>query len=166
MLDLLGPGLHDNKQWGEIEKALAEGSLPGITSKLEIGNHDVYLKTSWWKGSIVRIDLTLSGCPGGSRTSTPLETTLETANIDLARSSCETICKQASEMLQSGVVGIGHIIDDWAGRQTYPGGDCPQIPGVDSDGNPVPATYQRGPIDAAAKYMRLRIDDWSKLMVT
>ncbi len=164
MSDLLGPGLHAGDRWLGIEKALHEESLPGITAKLEIGDHDVYLKTAWRNGSIVRIDLTLSGCSNENGASTPLEVSLETAKMDLARSSCETICKQASEMLQSGVVGIGHVIDDWAGRQTYPDGYCPQIPGIGPDGKPSDRTYQRGPLDAAAKYMRLRIDEWSKLM--
>lgn len=164
MSDVLGPGLHENKRWGEIERALSGGSLDGIISKLEIGDHDVYLKTSWWSGSIVRIDLTLSGCPGGVREPTPREVVLETANIDLARASCEVICKQASELLQAGTVGIGHVIEDWAGRRTYPSGYCPQIPGLDANGNTVNATFQKGPIDAAAKYMRLRINEWSDMM--
>ncbi len=164
MSDMIGPGLYENKRWGQIERALSEGALAGIISKLEIGDHDVYLKTSWWEGSIIRIDLTLSGRLNGDSAATPREVTLETTNIDLARSSCEMVCKQASEMLQSGIVGIGHVIDDWIGRNTYPSGYCPQIPGVDESGNTLGATFQKGPVDAAAKYMKLRIEEWSELM--
>lgn len=162
--DVLGPGLHSSARWLGIEKALHTESLPGITAKLEIGDHDVYLKTAWKDGSIVRLDLTLSGSSGGTEDSTPLEVSLETAKLDLARTSCEAICKAASEMLQSGVVGIGHIIDDWAGRKTFPDGYCPQIPGIGPDGEPVSGTEQKGPLDAAAKYMRLRIEEWSRMM--
>ena len=159
-----GPGISKNEMWGKAEKRFSNGGLPGITCKMEIGNHDVYLKTSWLEGRIVRIDITLSR---GDRYQpvTEKEISLSSSIFDNARYDIETICKHASELLQSGAVGIKHVVDDWMGRRGYPNGYCPQIPAIGESGEKGP-TYQKGPMDAAAKLILMRANDWKKMIMS
>jgi len=156
-------GLSDGAMWRAVEGALSNDGLCGITAKLEIGQHDLYLKTSWYHCRIVRVDITLSR-NNENYHATVKEATLDATRFDLARSALESICKQASDMLQSGVVGIDYVINDWVGREMYPSGYCPQLPGMDANGVEAGATFQKGPTDAVAKYIRRNLERWVKIM--
>jgi hypothetical protein len=156
-----GPSIHENKQWSEIDGFLASKGLVGFTNKMEIGGYDIYVKTAWHEGSIIKIDITLSrkGHKGNGFPVSAKEATLEATRFDLAKSSLEEICIQASDLLQTGQVGIGHIIRDWQGREMFPSGWCPQL--VGSGGGP---TAVKGPLDAVSQLFVRRLVDWTEIM--
>jgi hypothetical protein len=150
-----GIELTKNSHWKRVNAKLYQSELPGILAKIEIGEADVYLNTCWLDGKIVKIDITLSrskdtddGLPKSAR-----EVSLEASKFDLARTAMESMCKMASEMLQSGIVDIDYIINDWAGREMFPSGFSPQINGM-----------VKGPSDAAAKLIRQRFEQWREFM--
>lgn len=150
-----GIELHQNSHWKRVNNLLHQSELSGILAKIEIGEADVYLNTCWLDGKIVKIDITLSrskdmddGLPKSAR-----EVSLEASKFDLARTAMESMCKMASEMLQSGIVGIDYIVDDWAGREMYPSGFSPQAGGM-----------VKGPSDAVAKIIRRRFEEWKEFM--
>lgn len=148
-------GLVNNVRWRKLNRMLEEDVLPGLIVKFQIGAHDLYLKTVWHQGEIVRIDLTLSGRDEDeSLLKTGREVSAEADRYDLARSSIEALCAMASDMLMTGVVDIDYVIGDWAGREMYPDGVCPQIEAI-----------VKGPIDGAAKLMRARFGAWRKHML-
>lgn len=160
------PKLSDNEMWKAIEARLrSNDGLPGFTYKMEIGDYDIYVKTAWYKAKIVRIDVTLSqkGHKGKRRAASPSEESLEATRFDLAKASLETICQQASDMLQSGQVGIGHIVDEWMGSEMYPMGWCPQLPMANAEGEVGPSVV-KGPIDAVAKLIKRRLPVWTQRM--
>jgi len=161
-----GPNLTTIPTWQEIDAELRAGGLPGITAKIEIGQHDLYLKTAWYKGRIVRLDITLSRGrePGDDLPKTHHMITLETTRFDLARSWVENECRMASNLLQTGQAGIGTILDEWVGVEGYPSGFCPQLPGVNPETGLSGPTYQKGPLHAAAMLIRSRLVAWSEFV--
>lgn len=153
----------DNQHWREADAVLrSPGGTHGITAKLEIGQHDLYLKTAWHKGKIIRVDITLSrgrdvndDLPKSAQ-----QVSLETTRFDLARSWVEDSCRMASTLLQTGEVDIRHIIDEWIGIEGYPQGYCPQLPGVNPQTGEEGPTHQKGPLHAAAMLLMKRHDAW------
>jgi len=161
-----GPDLSKLKSWREIDAKLRGDGLPGLNAKIEIGQHDLYLKTAWFDGRIVRIDITLSRGRGVDDDLPKSEKmiSLETTRFDLARSWVENECRMASHLLQTGCAGIGTIVSEWSGVEGYPSGYCPQIRGVNPETGVSGPTYQRGPLHAAAMLLRNRLSDWTALM--
>lgn len=179
-----GPNLKAMPVWKAIDDGFRGPGLPGITAKIEIGEHDLYLKTAWYRlkqtvkrkvdgkiksveeigpPRIIRIDITLSK---GKDATDDLPKSLHTAGLeatrfDLARSWVENECRMASNLLQTGEAGIGTIIDEWAGVEGYPSGYCNQLPDPDTGAM---ATLQRGPLTAAAMLLRRNLVAWSILM--
>lgn len=155
-----------NRKWLEIDSVLHNiDGLPGVISKLEIGDHDLYVQTAWYKGKIVYIDATLSrgrgddGLPISER-----QATLETTRYDLARSWLESSCHMASTMLQTGEVDIGDIIEEWNGMEGYPQGYCKQLPATNEQTGESGPTFQRGPLHAVAKLLQRRVDYWREFI--
>jgi len=154
------PSISGSVGWQEADRALrSPGGLPGFITKMVIGVHDLYLKTDWKDGRIVRIDITLSrghdtcdDLPKSER-----QVNLETTRFDLARSWVESECKMASDMLQSGFGGIGDVINAWVGVEGYPSGFCPQVVDPVSGG----PTYQKSPLHAAAMLILARLPEWA-----
>jgi hypothetical protein len=157
--------LYQNQRWREIDAAMRDGGgLPGITSKIEIGQHDIYLKTAWFKGQIVRIDITLSR--GRDATDdlprSAKEVSLETTRYDLARAWAEDSCRMASNLLQTGEASIEDVISEWIGVEGYPQGYCPQLPGVNPETGEEGPTFQKGPLHVAALILTKRLPVWTK----
>ena len=160
-----GPNLKLLPRWRQIDAALSSiDGLPGITAKIEIGQHDLYLKTAWFEGKIVRLDITLSrgrgvddGLPLSER-----QVNLETTRFDLARSWVENECRMASNLLQTGEAGIGTITEEWIGVEGYPSGHCKQLPGVNPETGESGPTFQRGPLTAAGMLIQRRLVEWTK----
>lgn len=158
--------LQANRNWREIDAALSDiEGLPGVTSKVEIGDHDLYIKMSWFKGKVVHIDITLShsrgdeGLPVSER-----QATLETTRYDLARSWVENSCRMASSMLQTGEVEIEDIIEEWKGVSGYPQGYCRQLPGTNPETGEKGPTFQCGPLHAAAMMIKTRLGYWTEFI--
>lgn len=156
--------LSDIPRWRAIEKAMSDDFLYGFTSKVEIGTYDLYLKTTWYEGKIIKVDITMSrghdemeDFPKSVRMAE-----LENTRYDLAVRSVASACRDASSLLQSGVVGIGFVLREWAAIEGYPSGWCPQIK---DEYNPAcGATFVSGPLDAAAKLIRQRLPQWTEWM--
>jgi len=168
MSDLLHDGAApwDWAAWGQAEVALGstEG-LPGITAKLELGNHDLYVKTAWYRGRIARIDVTISSRKE-SMDDLPRSLGMASAQAtrdDLAKRSMESVCKLASELLQAGV-GIGYIIRDWQDREGWPYGRCKQIGSIDPTTGMRQSIKVKGPQDAVAKLLTKELLNWSYRM--
>jgi len=161
-----GPDLTRNKEWREIDAKMRKGGLPGISAKIEIGQHDLYLKTAWHGGRIVRIDITLSRGRGiaDDLPKSEHQVNLETTRFDLARSWVENECRMASNLLQTGKAGIGTVIDEWTMVEGYPSGYCPQIPGVNPETGMTGPTFQRGPLHASAMLLRRNLVRWTESM--
>jgi hypothetical protein len=161
-----GPSLSREKNWREIDAALRGDGLPGITAKMEIGGHDLYLETAWYKGRIVRIDITLSRGKDITDDLPKSEqmVSMEITRFDLARSWVENECRMASNLLQTGKAGIDTILSEWSGVSGYPSGFCPQIKGVNPETGEVGPTFQRGPLHAAAMLLRARLVEWTEIM--
>jgi len=161
-----GPNLTLLPRWRQIDAALRSiDGLPGITAKVEIGMHDLYLKTAWFQGKIVRLDITLSRGKDAQNDlpKSAKEANLETTRFDLARAWVENECRTASLLLQTGEAGIGTIIDEWTGVEGYPQGHCPQLPALNDAGEVTGgATFQKGPLHAAAMLLQRRLVPWTE----
>jgi len=160
-----GPNLEACPEWAAINDKLSHRGLPGIVSKVEIGQHDIYLKTAWYEGRVVRIDITLSrgrGIDDGPQSIDQVK--MESTRFDLARSWVENECRMASNLLQTGYAGIGTIVEEWRGVEGYPSGFCKQLPGVNPDTGENGPTFQKGPLHAAAMIIIDRLVSWSELM--
>ena len=160
-----GPNLGSCPEWLAINAEMGVSGLPGITTKIEIGQHDIYLKTAWYNGRVVRIDITLSrgrGIDEGPKSEDQVK--METTRFDLARSWVENECRMASNLLQTGYAGIGTIVEEWKGVEGYPSGFCPQLLGVNPETGETGPTFQKGPLHAAAMVIEERLVKWSKLM--
>jgi len=160
-----GPSLRSSQEWKKINAGLRDG-LHGVNAKMEIGHHDLYIKTDWYDGRIVRIDVTLSR---GKDTTDDLPKSehtmsLETTRFDLARSWIENECRMASDLLQTGEAGIGDVIDEWVAVEGYPSGYCKQLPGVNLETGEVGPTFQRGPLHAVAMLIKRRLVAWSEFV--
>jgi hypothetical protein len=168
MYDLLHDGASpdDWAAWRQVEAALeSTDGLPGITAKMEMGDHDLYVKTAWYRGRIVRIDVTIS-----SRKSNTDDlpkslgmASAESTRDDLAKRSMESACKLASELLQAGI-GIGYIIRDWQDREGWPYGRCKQIGTIDPVTGKRTSVKVKGPQDAVAKLLTKELINWSYRM--
>ena len=82
--------IYKNKQWLQVDEALRHDGLQGITAKVTMGDHELYIKTAWFAGRIVHIDITISR---GQRDDGPISVGLasaEATKYDLARSWVET----------------------------------------------------------------------------
>jgi len=112
--------------------------LHGMTSKLTVGLCDVYLKTAWVEGKIVRIDITLSRGQGD----------IDQSAYYLARAWVEDSCRMASKLLERGAP-IEEICSMWVGVEGFPNGFCPQLEGI-----------MKGPLHAVAMHIRKRHDVW------
>jgi hypothetical protein len=161
-----GPFLSELKEWREVESILMIGELPGIISKMEIDQYDLYIKTAWLKGNVARIDITLSR---GHDSSDELprseqQASLEATRFDLARSWIEGECRMASHLLQTGNVGMGVILEEWIGAEGYPSGLCPQIVGVNPQTGERGPTFVKGPLHAAGMLIRRRLVQWTEMM--
>jgi len=161
-----GPDLRTVKEWQMINNSMLGDGLPGITTKVEIGGHDLYLKTVWFRGRVVRIDITLSrGTVAGEDVpKSGHAVSLEATRFDLARSWLENECRMASNLLQTGSAGIGTIIEEWTMVSGFPSGHCPQLPPMGPDGPEEGATFQCGPLHAIAMILRKRLPDWAEQM--
>lgn len=161
-----GPNLRSEKEWKIINNEMLTDCLPGITAKIEIGGHDLYLKTTWFDGRIVRIDITVSR-GRGVYDNLPMSghsVTLETTRYDLARSWLENECRMASNLLQTGKAGIGTVIEEWTMVEGFPSGHCPQLPAKNVETGDSGPTYQCGPLHAVAMVLRRRLPEWTALM--
>lgn len=160
------PGVVSNRMWSEVESFFGDEGLPGKTVKIEISGHDLYVKTSWFKGRMVRIDVTLSRGPSPAD-DLPRSQAMESmadSRYDLARMWIESECILATDLLSSGAVGPGHLVERWTGRRGYPSGYCPQL----SFENPETGVEQpmpvSSPVDAVAKLIRARLVEWTDEM--
>lgn len=125
-----------------VSRVLSASYLPSITSKLTIGNSDVYLKLAWMDGNVVNIDINLS----------TNDKEVNDSSYHLARSWVEDSCRMASMLLQRGVE-IGEITKMWRGVEGFPNGFCPQIGGI-----------MRGPLHAVAIRIDDRIEHWTDMI--
>ena len=121
-----------------IEGRITTDTLRGMTAKLAVGDCDLYLKTAWFEGRIVRIDLTISR--GG--------TGVAQEAYYLARSWVEDSCRMASKLLERGA-DIEEIIGMWKGVEGYPSGACDQL-----------QQLVKGPLHAIAVLIENRHDTW------
>lgn len=122
----------------KIEGRLTADTLRGVTAKLTVGDCDLYLKTAWLDGRIVRIDLTLSR--GGSGVAQDA--------YYLARSWVEDSCRMASKLLERGA-DIEEVVAMWKGVEGYPSGACVQL-----------QQLVKGPLHAIAVLIENRHDRW------
>jgi hypothetical protein len=135
---------------------LSPDGIQSLTSKLDIGQNSIYVKTAWLNGRVVHLDITLSrggrsALDGLPKSAAVVEASvLEATNYDQARSWVEEVCRMASRMLEGGA-DIGDVISEWRGIRGFPSGPCPQLESV------VP-----GPLHAAAILIESRIEDWKK----
>lgn len=134
----------------------AHDGAPGLTVKIDIGEHDVYVKLVWFDGEIVRIDATVSA--GGAQSDEQLQP-LEASRYDIVRMWIESECQLASDLLASGAVSIEYLIEWWKGRRGWPSGYSRKLEFVNPGGmlQPMPCA---GPFDAIAKLIEQRIDRW------
>jgi len=160
------PRVFTNRMWREVESLFHGEGLCGKTVKIEISGHDLYVKTSWFRGRMVRIDVTLSRGPSPADDlprSQAMES-MEASRYDLARMWIESECILATDLLSSGAVGPGHLVERWMGRRGYPSGYCPQLSfrnaetGVEQ---PMPVS---SPVDAVARLIRARLVEWTDEM--
>ncbi len=161
------PGLSKNQLWREVEGLIGGDGLPGKTAKIGVGSYDLYVKTSWYRGRMVRIDVTLSRSGADSGDDLPMSQAIEQAKAtryDLARMWIESECALASDLLSSGLAGPGHLADRWKGRRGYPSGYCPQLEFVNPETGIVQPMPVSSPVDALAKLIRARLVAWTDEM--
>jgi len=146
----------------KIEKFLLQEGAESFVNKMSINDgeheHDFYLKVAWWRGRPVWIDITKSRNSveidnGGD----VLETVLQGRLTDSTRSFMEIVCREASLLLSSRRCSLEDIAELWRVTQTEPKGTCQQV--ADAMG-----TRVHGPLDAAAKMLRLKAKDWVSKM--
>jgi len=133
--------------------------LPGVTSKLDIGNTSIYVHVAWMNGKIVHIDITLSrggNTPFDSLPKTEIQAALEDENYAMARAWVEHACRMASSLLAIGE-DIGSILSGWRGVKGYPRGLCPQLVDIPDVESIVP-----GPLHAVAVLIENRLPDWEE----
>jgi len=181
-----------------VQSALSESDgIRVITVKIDIGDHDMYVKTAWLREvtlephpldvarqaedelmgvqgeqltfartrvRMVKIDATIT--PGGQdRVGREVVESLEASRYDIVRMWLESELQLASDLLASGAVGPDHLIEWWLGRRGYPSGHCTKLSFVNDGGHlqPMPVS---GPFDAIAKLLKVRLDEWTKTMLT
>lgn len=155
--------VYKNKEWIQVDKALRHvDGLQGITSKIIIGDHALYVKTAWFAGKIVHIDITISREKGDEGPVSVGLASAEATNYDLARSWVETSCRMASTMLQMGEAEIEDIAEEWKGVSGFPKGYCMQLLATNPETGEIGPTFQPSPLSAAAMLIMRRKDDWAK----
>lgn len=162
----VGGSLSMNPRWRRIQRELETSVLPGKTVKLEVGGADLYVKTGWFGGTIVYIEVTFSrshdedGTQDDNgqhdderkRLERKRRERLETTRANLARAAIADACGRATELLQTGQVSLGHVLAGWSSDHHgygYPEGICPQL-----------RCTVNGPMQAVARLIRERILEW------
>lgn len=158
------------KYWQKVEQTLSRDGVTTLTQKLtiidsEAQEHDFYLKVGWWRGRPVWIDITKARhAKEGTgdtldihQSALPLVTALRRRMIDLSRSTLEIICRQASLLLSTRRCRLEELADLWRVTETEPPGRCEQV--VDDLGDKV-----HGPLDAVAKFLKMKGPEWEKRM--
>ena len=144
-----------------INNVLLADHLSGFTDKLVIAGQDIYVKVAFHDGRMVHLDVTLSSMGrGGEIMTTARDATNEATKTDNARAMIELLCRQANELLESGVWDEAALIESWAGTRFEPCGPCrfPQLPDADPD---LPwGGIVTSPLDAARRLIEVRLPMW------
>jgi len=134
----------------------------GKTVKIDIGSHDMYVKTGWFEGRLIRIDATVT--PGPSEPVNELQP-LEASRYDIVRMWIESECQLASDLLATGEVEVEYLIEWWKGRRGYPKGYSQKM-SFENDAGIVQPMPVAGPFDAMSKLFEARIGEWRNEMLT
>lgn len=159
--------MNEERKLSPLERfRIAIGShagISGMTVKIDIGDHDMYVKLGWLDGRIVRIDATVSSL--SSTISDSEMDSLEASRYDIVRMWIESECQLASDLLASGVVEVEYLIGWWKARRGYPSGYSYKLKFENDSGSiqPMPVA---GPFDAIAKLFEQRIESWRSTMLT
>jgi hypothetical protein len=152
-----------------IEAALGKEGVEAITSKLVIHDgerpHDIYVKTGWWRGYPIWVDVTISRSSNEGMTDSldlpiaalPLVVNLRRRITENTRALVEIVCREATLLLSSRRCSLEELADMWRATEAEPKGKCGQV--VDDCGDRV-----HGPLDAAAKLFKLKAAEWEKKM--
>jgi hypothetical protein len=152
-----------------IDDALNRDGVKAITSKLVIHDgerpHDLYIKTGWWRGRPVWVDVTISQSSNEGMTDSldlpmaalPLVVHLRRRITENTRALVEIVCREATLLMSSRRCTLGELADLWRATEAEPRGRCQQV--VDECGDRV-----HGPLDAAAKLFKLKAAEWEEKM--
>lgn len=152
-----------------IDTALHKDGVQSICNKLVIhdgeGPHDLYVKTGWWRGRPIWVDVTISQSSSEGvtdsldvpMTALPLVVHLRRRITENTRALVEIICRQATLMLSTHRTSLGELADLWRATEAEPKGRCAQV--IDDCGDRV-----HGPLDAAAKLFKLKAGEWEAKM--
>ncbi|MEN6368293.1 MAG: hypothetical protein ABFD77_01170 [Thermotogota bacterium] len=150
-----------------VEAAIERDGVQTITHKLVIQGehqHDIYVKTGWWRGRPVWVDLTISAGKDGEngkdkipRSLAPLVVDLRRRVIESSRCLSEIVCREATLLLSSRRCSLDELADLWRATEGEPRGRCEQV--TDELGDRV-----HGPFDAAAKLFKLKGKEWEQKM--
>lgn len=143
-----------------VMASLEHSCLRGITHKIEIGTSSIYVKTAWFDGKLVNIDITLSS--GGKDLTDDLpksshQVNLEMTIYDVARCWLEDSGRLASELLRVGV-SVDSIIEKWRGTNGFPSGACPVLKEMGGE------LVYKGPLSAVATLLEKKMPEWSEMM--
>lgn len=164
----MGGGKVEMKYWQRIEDRVNRHGLQSLIVKLVIDDgakeHDLYVKTGWWHGRPVWVDVTVARHSGdmGDTLDVPMAVLPAVADlkrrlIDNTRSLMEIACRQASLLLSSRRCTLGEVADLWRVTEGEPKGRCPQL--ADEMGDRV-----HGPLDAVAKLFKAKAENWERQM--
>lgn len=149
-----------SKRSRHIAASLELDCLSGFTDKLEIVGQDLYVKVSFFRGTLAYIDVTLSASKKDEVLTTHAMATLEATKTDNARSMIEMLCRQANELLQSGTWTWETLVHAWSGSRFEPAGVCKfptfrVMEDLEEWGGIVSS-----PLDAVAKLIQKRMPSW------
>lgn len=126
-------------------------SFESITGKFTIGFCDFYYHVRIdVHGKPIGVDLKVSNNGNQERHfDTEDANELATKLIADSRAYIELICREATELLSSGVWNIQDLIDSWCGIRTDPAGICRHVEGIVSS-----------PLDAFGRICRRNRERW------
>lgn len=152
-----------NNKWERIEALMKAKSIRAQNVKIVIcdgsHNHDLYVKLGWAERRWVWIDITVSRFTeihGKSETTDEVDARRKL--LETNKRLIEIICFHATELLQSGERTLQDIVKSWKGTHSHPEGVCESIRTKDNEGRVT------SPLDAAAKLIEKRIDQWEEEM--
>lgn len=145
-----------------VRDALASSAgVGGLTCKVDIGNHDLYVKLAFMDSRLVKIDATVSA---GKSINGEEAHPAESSRYDIVRMWIESECQIASDLIASGVADPDYLISWWVGRRGYPSGYSQKL-AFEENGVMRPMII-KGPFDAIAKLLRARLTEWTYAQLT
>ncbi len=152
------------EEWTRIERFLECGTMDTVNTKIviddEVNEHDLYVKVGWADDRWVWVDITMSRYSGKLCPDEPAQVSeLRRELTETTRRLLEIACAHATELIQSDERTILDITGKWKGRSFAPSGVCKSV---------VTSTNEIGrvlsPLDAAAKIIELKLQEWERTM--